>query len=420
MFRKMSEIFKKSVSEPRQVKSWQSSIGIAIFTLFVLSTLVVNQSVQALNQAAGNYGYYGGSYGYGGSSNSSRATSDNLPKPPTALASSSVTSTTATVSWTAPTETVGSTSLDNFHATEPYLFHYSTSALSSTACSGGTSTTSTSASVSLTGLSASTTYYVNVCTKDANENRSDDLGTSAGILTGTFATAAAGGGNAGVGGGSSGGATGPTYPTGPTVPPAVTPPALPPGLPVALSRAADVANVANVLAAIGASRDTQAEAVQMVKVQTSVSEFRVTLTTTEVTALTNFVTYGISTATVKLGSGERLALVRDQLDTLGRVSVTALQQLATGQKPTDRNLAKEVALAGRARTIFRQLTGRSAPDFKNVKDDLAWNTIMYRIRFPRDLDKERAGITKFKLVFKKVPKTPLEWATVRAWGYALK
>lgn len=391
MLRKISEILKKSVSEPRQRKSWQSSIGIAIFTLFVLSTLVVNQSVQALNQAAGNYGYYGGSYGYGGSSNSNRATSDFLPMPPTALTTSGVTSTTATVSWTAPMQTVGSTSLDNLHATTPYLFHYSTSALSSTLCSGGSSTTSTSTSVSLTGLSPNTTYYVNVCTKDANLNRSDALETAAGILSGSFTTTAATGGTATtVVSGGGGGATGPTYPTGTTTTGTTT---------TITTGPAPVATTTSV---------TQ-----------SATEFGVTLSASETTTAAGFIVNGTTPATVALGSGERLALVRDQLETLGRVSLTALEQLAIGQKPTVRNLAKEQAQLAKVLNVFVRLAGHR-PNFKNVKEDLAWNTMMYRIRFTRDLNKERAGITKFKAIFGRIPTSPLDWATVRAYGYALK
>src|SRR3989338_7229644 len=172
-------------TDPKQRRSWQGSVGISIVTLFVLSSVLVNRSVQALNQASGNYGYYGGTYGY----NATNTSSDYLPKPPTAL-TSSVTSTTATVSWTAPTQTQGSTTLDNLHATTPYLIHYSTSALSTTACSRGSSTTSTTATVGLTGLTAYTTYYVNICTEDVNSNRSDDIGTTAGILSSTFTTTA--------------------------------------------------------------------------------------------------------------------------------------------------------------------------------------------------------------------------------------
>ncbi len=139
---------------------------------------------------------------------------------------------------------------------------------------------------------------------------------------------------------------------------------------------------------------------------------------TDKAAAVNFMTYGVSDATISLGYGERLALVRDQLQTLGRIDIPALEQLANGQKPTARNLAKEQAERPRRLYAFQQIAGHD-PNFKNTKDDLAWNAIMYRIRFPRDLAKETTGLAKFQAVFHRVPSGPLGWAVVRAWGYVL-
>ncbi len=68
-------------------------------------------------------------------------------------------------------------------------------------------------------------------------------------------------------------------------------------------------------------------------------------------------TYGVSPVTISLGYGERLALIRDQLQTLGRISIPALEQLANGQKPTERNLAKEQASAQDVLFAFQSITG---------------------------------------------------------------
>ena len=173
-------------------------------------------------------------------------------------------------------------------------------------------------------------------------------------------------------------------------------------------------------AELGVTRNQTAEASNNSKVAKSATEFKVSLDDSSKIIASNFVTYGVSDASIKLGSGERLALIRDQLETLGRVSLTALEQLATGQKPTDRNLPKEQAQVNKVLAYFKLLTGQKAPNFQDPKQDLAWNTMMYRVRFDRDLTKEKAGIAKFKATFLRVPKTPLEWSTVRAYGYALK
>ena len=111
--------------------------------------------------------------------------------------------------------------------------------------------------------------------------------------------------------------------------------------------------------------------------------------------------------------------MRDQLETLGSISLTALEQLANGEKPTVRNLPKEQGQVGKVLAIFIKLTGHR-PNFKNANEDLAWNTLMYRVRFVRDLNVEKQGIIKYKAIFSRTPTSPLDWAAVRAWGYALR
>lgn len=155
-------------------------------------------------------------------------------------------------------------------------------------------------------------------------------------------------------------------------------------------------------------------------IQSDAIAFKVGLTATESTAITNFVTYGASAETKSLGAGERRALVRDYFETVGRADVNwnDIQRMTTGQKPLVRNLPNEQANVAAALAVYVKFVGH-APNFSIPKEDLAWNTLMYRIRFPRDLNKERAGITKFQSLFKRVPSSPLDWSAVRAWAYAL-
>ncbi len=179
MGRKISAFVKaarRSISDPQKRSSWQGRTGILVFLLFIISSLAVNQVVQALNQSAGSYGYYGGTYGY----NSVTSSSDALPSAPTSLTASNVQNTVATPGWTAPTTTTDSTSLDNL---DHYIYRIGTSS-STTTCASGKATTDTTASVTLTGLTKNTTYYFAVCAVDSNNNESDPL-------TGTFITAGA-------------------------------------------------------------------------------------------------------------------------------------------------------------------------------------------------------------------------------------
>lgn len=193
--------------------------------------------------------------------------------------------------------------------------------------------------------------------------------------------------------------------------------------------ATDAAALVADLAAKGiqVARNATAERANITKVAGSASEFSLAPSTTVQSAAANFVTYGTSMTTVQLGAGERLAVVRDLFDTLGSTVqadssklLLVAEQISNGQKPTVRNLAKERAQVNAMLPAFRKLTGRNAPNFTDPKDDLAWNTMLYRVRFKRDLVKERAGITKFKATFKETPKTPSDWAIVRAWAYALR
>ncbi|MFA6534001.1 MAG: Ig-like domain-containing protein [Patescibacteria group bacterium] len=212
----------------------------------------------------------------------------------------------------------------------------------------------------------------------------------------------------------------PATPAVPTVSPAVPATPATPATPASASTTADPDNLEEVLAAVNAVRDETAEAKYTKLITADVKEFKLTATAEGKTPLTTFVVYGISDATKKLGAGERRALLRDYLETVGRTDVvwSDVELMANGQKPVKRNLAKEQAQVTKVLATFKTLVGHN-PNFQNPAEDLAWNTLMYRIRFSRDLVKEKAGIVEFKAKFGKVPTTPLGWAAVRAAGYAL-
>ncbi|MCX6715069.1 MAG: hypothetical protein NTX72_04605 [Candidatus Uhrbacteria bacterium] len=240
------------------------------------------------------------------------------------------------------------------------------------------------------------------------------------------------------GGGGGGGSAAPATPAVPAVP-AVTPaipatPAVPeipatPDASVELPEAAapvavlihDPSKFDELLAALGTASNPSEFAKYKALVKSDALAFKVGLTDAQQTTIANFVTYGASTATVKLGSGERRAVVRDYLETVGRSDVIwdDVQRMSTGQKLVNRNLAKEQAQVNNVLANFKKMVGHT-PNFKVPAEDIAWNTMMYRIRFPRDLNLEKQGITKFKTLYNRIPSTPMDWSIVRALGYALK
>ena len=230
----------------------------------------------------------------------------------------------------------------------------------------------------------------------------------------------------GGGGGGGGGTVLPVIATVPITTPTPTPVTTPTPDVTVPSAAAPIsvqnpANFDALIAALGVPSNPIDFAKYKPIVQADAAAFKVILTPEQDRAITNFVVYGVSTETVKLGTGERRALVRDYFETVGRpdISWEDMQRLTTGQKPVGRNLVKEQAAAGIALRDFTKMTGHT-PDFKKSSEDIAWNTILYRIRFPRDLVLEQQGINEFKTIFKRTPSTPLDWSEVRALGYALR
>lgn len=183
---------------------------------------------------------------------------------------------------------------------------------------------------------------------------------------------------------------------------------------------ADPTDIAVLTSFLRAERDTDAETKAAANAASDQAEFKVVATENQTKAMTNFIAYGISLSTQKLGTGERRAVLRDYLEIIGKAGVvwSDIENIANGLKPVGRNLNKEKSQVGIIREMWKKMLGRD-PNFKDAKEDLAWNTMMYRVRFDRDLEKEKDGIGKFRGIFKRLPISPLDWAAVRALGYVL-
>jgi len=153
-------------------------------------------------------------------------------------------------------------------------------------------------------------------------------------------------------------------------------------------------------------------------IESDATSFGVPLTAAQARDVTNFVVYSISQNTQNLGAGERRAVIRDYFETVvrGNVDWGDIERMVNGQKVVSRNIAKEQAQLPFVLKTFEKVFGHR-PNFQDPKEDLSWNTMMYRIRFPRDLDKEKLGINRFKTIFGRLPTSPLDWSVVRALGY---
>lgn len=153
-------------------------------------------------------------------------------------------------------------------------------------------------------------------------------------------------------------------------------------------------------------------------VRADAQAFTVTLSDEDSERLAAFIEFGTSKESLVLGMGERRAVIRDVFDTIGRAIPTSeIEKLIRGETiPNSRNLASEQVRLAQVRAVFRSMYGHD-PNFKETNQNLAWNTLMYRIRFPRNIEKEKRGISKFKQIFRRTPTDPFQWATVRVLGY---
>ncbi len=198
------------------------------------------------------------------------------------------------------------------------------------------------------------------------------------------------------------------------VPPLVVPSSISPI--TTILNVTDPARVAELLN--NGRRDLTREAQALTRVEQDLRALRLTSSPQTRLAQSIFLAYGASDVTARLGMGERQALLRDAFETMrtAQVPIADLERMARGVAPQTRNLAQERVQLPRVRQTFRTIYGHE-PDFRNQEENLAWNTLMYRIRFPRNLNEERQGIVEFRRLFGRSPQDPFQWATVRVLGY---
>jgi hypothetical protein len=139
--------------------------------------------------------------------------------------------------------------------------------------------------------------------------------------------------------------------------------------------------------------------------------------TAEANSVKQFIALGTPT-TIDLGQAERAKVVANYQIVYKKIPDSQdewedVLKIANGQRPDERNLAKE----REAQKSFRKLVKR-APDFSKPADDAAISYIAYGIRpETRDLKAESAAVKIFRSSFGKNPKTEQDWNVVRAAAY---
>lgn len=295
------------------------------------------------------------------------------------------------------------------------------SALGAVSASPTWQTTSTWSTLTVSDLTCNTTYGFSIIARNLNlvltaTSTASSVTTSACASSGSSGGSSGGGGGGGTGAGSSVGtpALFSFTPSAPVTPlpistPAPSTPASPPSAPVVDPAASGDNPMA---------RNPSASSI--LRIERDARQFRVELEESQEESLARFVEFGTGEASRRLGAGERAAIIRDLMQTLGprvrALSSDDPERVASGQIPRTRNLKLERGQLARARQTFRTIYGDD-PNFQNAEENLAWNTLMYRIRFSRDMVAERQGIQEFRRLFGRSPQDPFQWSTVRVLGY---
>ncbi|MFA5188713.1 MAG: immunoglobulin-like domain-containing protein [Patescibacteria group bacterium] len=136
------------------------------------------------------------------------------------------------------------------------------------------------------------------------------------------------------------------------------------------------------------------------------------------TALTNFITYGTK-STVILGAGERTGVLNSYKAAFNKLPKTETEwadaiKIANGRWPSEESAS---ALAN-AKQIFAKVYLRQA-NMENANDNAAVTIMAYGLRpAARNLESEKAAIKTFKSIYSRNPKSAIDWDTVRAIAYS--
>lgn len=139
------------------------------------------------------------------------------------------------------------------------------------------------------------------------------------------------------------------------------------------------------------------------------------------TALNEFITYGVDENTLKLGEGERAAVIHSYRQAFDKLPETEAEledaiKIANGRFPSITNENAEE----RAKNEFKVIYKREA-DLNNERDRAAITIMAYGLRQRaenRNLDSERQGINTFKNIYNRVPSSTQDWNIMQAITYS--
>jgi hypothetical protein len=146
---------------------------------------------------------------------------------------------------------------------------------------------------------------------------------------------------------------------------------------------------------------------------------QIALSTNEKQAIAYFIHHGTATTNI-LGAGERAGVLNSYFSVYGKLPRGTEEwkdaiKIANGRWPSER---RESAEKKAESEIFKYVYKRPA-NMNNPNDNAAVTVITYGLRpASRNLNSEKAAANIFKGIYKRGPKSALDWDTVRAIAYS--
>ncbi|MDD4271761.1 MAG: hypothetical protein PHF50_03065 [Patescibacteria group bacterium] len=138
-------------------------------------------------------------------------------------------------------------------------------------------------------------------------------------------------------------------------------------------------------------------------------------------AINDFITYGVDANTVKLGAGERAAVISSYKEAFAKLPETESEladviKIANGRFPSVASDKVEKAAKEQFVKIYKRI-----PDLKDAEDNAAIKVMAYGLKQKagnRNLNSEKSGIKTFKAIYGYTPKSTKDWNIMQAITYS--
>ena len=138
-------------------------------------------------------------------------------------------------------------------------------------------------------------------------------------------------------------------------------------------------------------------------------------------AIKLFIAYGVDANTVKLGAGERAAVINSYKAAFAKLPETEAEltdaiKIANGRFPSLVSDAAEKTAKDQFIKIYKRI-----PDLNDAKDNAAIKVMAYGLRQKaenRNLNSEKSGIKIFRAIYGYTPKTTEDWNAMQAITYS--